>query len=261
MVRIHDNRIKSTRWLTQICPNILKKINSYINLSGVCHAICNGESKFEVKHWDNMFTVDLEKKECSCRYWQLAGLPCPHAISCLLFKTNNLESYISSCYSVESFNRTYSHCLQPIEGMSNWPESDRPKLKAPGYVRMPGRPKKERRREATEAPKGTKMSKVGTKIRCSKCKQTGHNKSTCDKKSASVSSQSNAAQNDPVGSQSNVGPNVKVQSIPNHTSYAIVPMSNTQESSSSTRKRKAPNAINKVILLTIKAPSAINKVI
>jgi hypothetical protein len=85
MVRIQQNRTKSYRWNIAICPNILKKLNAYINLSGVCHAICNGQDQFEVVHWSNRFTVDLNKKECSCRYCQLSGMPCPHAISCIFF--------------------------------------------------------------------------------------------------------------------------------------------------------------------------------
>ncbi|CAN6273446.1 unnamed protein product [Urochloa humidicola] len=219
MVRIHDNRTKSESWLTKICPNILKKLNVYITQSGKCHAICNGASKFEVMHFDNRFTVDLEKRECSCRYWQLSGLPCPHAISCIFSKTNSLDEYIASCYSVESFKNTYEHCLQPIEDMTHWPVSDRAKLKAPDYVWMPGKPRTERRYQ-TGPPRGTKLSRVGTVIRCTKCKQTGHNRTTCEKRNA-------AAASGTLCIQSAASPN------------AMVVVSNTQQGCRS-RKRKAP---------------------
>jgi hypothetical protein len=59
MVRIQSNRSKSLSWNTVICPNILKKMNTYITLYGVCHAICNGQDQFEVKQWNNRFIVDL----------------------------------------------------------------------------------------------------------------------------------------------------------------------------------------------------------
>lgn len=161
MVRIQQNRTKSEAWTGLICPNILKKLNAHITLSGACHAISNGDDKFEVKRWNHTFTVDLRKRECSCRYWQLAGLPCPHAVSAIYFKTNSLDEYIASCYRVTQFLNTYSHCLNPLEGMQSWPESDMPSLKAPGYVKMPGRPKKERRREPQEQPKARKIVKGG----------------------------------------------------------------------------------------------------
>lgn len=83
----------------------------------------------------------------------MSGLPCPHAISCILFKTNSLENYVAYCYTVEHFKQTYAHCLIPVEGMNSWPVSEREPLNAPGYVKMPGRPKTERRREVHEPKK------------------------------------------------------------------------------------------------------------
>jgi len=68
MVRIQEQRTKLGKWTSVICPNINKKLNVYISLSAHCHAICNGEEKYEVKHYDNRFTVDLVSKTCSCRY-------------------------------------------------------------------------------------------------------------------------------------------------------------------------------------------------
>lgn len=44
---------------------------------------------------------------------------------------------------------------------------------------MLGRPRKLRKREHDENPNPSRSSKVGIKIRCSRCKQVGHNKITC----------------------------------------------------------------------------------
>jgi alpha-galactosidase len=108
--------------------------------------------------------------------------------------------------------------------MTSWPISDREKLKAPGYVRMPGRPKTERRGEVIEPPKGSRMSKVGTIIRCTKCKQTGHNKTSCDKRNAA------SAGNPTAGSQA-------VGSQAAGTPHEMVVVSNTQSSRTTSKKR------------------------
>ncbi|KAB8103767.1 hypothetical protein EE612_036365 [Oryza sativa] len=222
MVRIHDQRTISGRWTTSICPNILKKMNVYITESAFCHATCNGGDSFEVKHHDNRFTVHLDKKECSCRYWQLSGLPCPHAISCIFFKTktNSLDEYIAECYSVKEFKKIYSQCLEPVEGMSSWPEDDKEPLNAPGYIKMPG----ETRRESNEPLKATKLSRIGSIIRCSKCKQIGHNKSTCNKHHGGGSSTPDSLQ------------------VVNPADNLV--LSNTQQSSKQSRKRKSRTAAN-----------------
>jgi hypothetical protein len=145
----------------------------------------NGKEGFEVKHVSGRgrkYTVNLEKKTCSCGYFQLAGLPCCHAI-CAIYKCGkNVDDYIHKCYTIEEFKKNYNHCLQLVEGESKWPISQNPRPQAPGYVRMPGRPKKnDRRREEGEAPKGKKMSKHGTKIKCGLCSKLGHNKTSCSK--------------------------------------------------------------------------------
>lgn len=92
------------------------------------------------------------------------------------------EEYIADCCSVEEYNKIYDHCLMPMEGIDQWPIDPR-KPQPPAYVKMPGRPRKERRRELGEAKKATKVSRIGTKIKCSKCKSTGHNSRTCGPRS------------------------------------------------------------------------------
>ena len=49
------------------------------------------------------------------------------------------------------------------------------------FVKMPGRPKIERRREQGEGPKGTKLSRVGIKMRCRLCHKSDHNARRCPK--------------------------------------------------------------------------------
>jgi hypothetical protein len=76
MVRIQEQKTKAERMMGGIYPNIIKKLNAYIKMSGYYHTISNGADKFEVKHWDHRFTIDLQATTCSCRYWQLSRMPC-----------------------------------------------------------------------------------------------------------------------------------------------------------------------------------------
>jgi len=132
MVRIHENRNKAERWTSLICPNTYKKLMTYVTASGFCHAISNGNNCYEVTYWDHRFTVNLDERTCSCRFWQLFGLPCPHAISCIYYASRPLEEFIAKCYFVEEYNKTYAHYLQPVEGKVFWPVSNREKPLPPG---------------------------------------------------------------------------------------------------------------------------------
>uniref|UniRef100_A0A0E0LEN0 Uncharacterized protein n=1 Tax=Oryza punctata TaxID=4537 RepID=A0A0E0LEN0_ORYPU len=113
--------------------------------------------------------------------------------------------------------------------MNSWPEDDREPLKAPGYIKMPGRPKTERRREASEPAKPTKASRMGTVITCRKCKQVGHNITSCDK------------HHEGAGGSSNIEP----QGVNN------LVLSNTPHSDVQSKKRKAPaSATTSVVSFT-----------
>lgn len=67
----------------------------------------------------------------------------------------------------------------PMEGMDQWPSTEHTKPQPPAYVKMPGRPRKERRREPGEARKATKLPRGGKKSNCGGCHQPGHNVRTC----------------------------------------------------------------------------------
>ena len=60
---------------------------------------------------------------------------------------------------------------------------------------MPGSPKTQRTRETHEKPKATKVSRVGSVMRCGKCKCTGHNSASCDKRSGKNQSAGAASDN------------------------------------------------------------------
>jgi hypothetical protein len=111
-------------------------------------------------------------RTCSCRFWQLAGIPCSHVITSLYLCSKSHEDYIADYSIVEQYNRTYDHFMMPMEGMHQWPV-DQLKPNPPAYVKMPGRPRKERRREPGESRKSIKLSKVGMKVTCNKCHKNG----------------------------------------------------------------------------------------
>ena len=146
----------------------------------------NGKDGYEVKLLTGrkrQYTVSLENRICSCGYFQLSGLPCSHAITAIYKCGQLVEDYIAPCYSVSVFKQIYDHCLEPVQGEESWPISDKPRPQAPGYVRMPGRPKKNaRKREEHEKPKpSNKMTRHGTVIKCGLCGAKGHNRSGCPK--------------------------------------------------------------------------------
>uniref|UniRef100_A0ACD5VJ30 Uncharacterized protein n=1 Tax=Avena sativa TaxID=4498 RepID=A0ACD5VJ30_AVESA len=219
MVRIQEMITQMDKWAPNviICPNITKKLKKSIN-----------QYEVKLKEWgvEHGFTVKLGERTCTCRYWQLSGLPCAHAIACIYFHTSALDDYIVKCYHVEEFRKTYAHCLQPVEGMPEWPISNMPRPVALGHIAMPCRKKKSRTREPEEKPGSTRVSRTGTTIRCGKCKQLGHNKTSCERRNGGV---------DP----SNKMPSQQSHTTAPSAQSRAAPSMPSQRSRTSSTKRKA----------------------
>ncbi|KAH0670542.1 hypothetical protein KY285_024820 [Solanum tuberosum] len=174
MKRIGDLREFLNTWITDIYPMSLKILQENIEKFMQCNLTWNGERSFEIKHHGFTHTVDIVSRSCSCRSWQLRGIPCPHGAAALHYKELEPIHSVASCYSKETYLSTYAHFIQPMNNMKMWPASNNPIVKPPKIKKLPGRPGKVRRKEANESRKTEKLSKRG----CPTRNQVGPSQST-----------------------------------------------------------------------------------
>lgn len=130
--------------------------------------------------------VDIELRTCSCRKWKLCGIPCAHAVAVMGLDGKNPEDYVDPCYKKESFLRAYEPIINPVNGPNNKPKLGIAAILSPQDLKMPGRPKSKRRKELGEGRKEPaaanhpkKLSKKVIILKCSSCKETGHNARKC----------------------------------------------------------------------------------
>lgn len=70
-----------------------------------CSAINHGCNLFEFSFGGSRcVVVDLNNKSCSCRTWNLTGVPCSHAIRCILLQNEDLVTYVHMFLSLISWN-------------------------------------------------------------------------------------------------------------------------------------------------------------
>nr|GMD45557.1 pentatricopeptide repeat-containing protein At4g32430, mitochondrial-like [Ipomoea batatas] len=89
------------------------------------------------------FKVDLSARQCSCRKWDLSGIPCTHAIAAIRKKGDLPEHHVHDCYTVEHYLRSYGPAILPIRAKELWHKTAMPPPLPPKYKPQPGRPKKE----------------------------------------------------------------------------------------------------------------------
>ncbi|XP_059461899.1 uncharacterized protein LOC132190869 [Corylus avellana] len=167
----------------KLCPRIVTKLEEIGIAASDCVAVYAGEYMFEVTcPTGKQFVVDLRRKLCGCRQWEITGIPCPHAFCAILYDCGDSEDYVDECYTIERYKKAYAPIIYPMPSEEQWIKTQHDHLEPPTSRLQPGRPKKQRKRGPDESrdPKNpNRMRKFGARMRCSKCKVLGHNKRAC----------------------------------------------------------------------------------
>ncbi|CAI9277869.1 unnamed protein product [Lactuca saligna] len=82
-------------------------------------------------------------------------------------------------FSTTTFRKAYNYRIAPMNSSDMWPETNYTPPLPPINRWMPGRPATKRKKSTTGNTGTHRVSKAGKKIKCSICKEMGHNKATC----------------------------------------------------------------------------------
>ena len=117
----------------------------------------------------------LECRKCDCGYWEIAGLPCQHAMAAMGYARHKVQEYVPTCFSRQAYLSTYSVMFSPLPDQCTWEPTGRPLIDPPIVERKIGRPKKSRKRAANEPQK----EKRKFFVICSFCGGSNHNVRSC----------------------------------------------------------------------------------
>ncbi|KAL4342079.1 hypothetical protein GQ457_08G037530 [Hibiscus cannabinus] len=127
MQRLAKRKDRAEKWTWLLCPKIQKKLDNETPLAHRYKCFELTVSCFP----SSQHSVNIQEWTCSCRKWQLIGIPCIHAI----------------------FQAVYSHLISPVRSEQQWATNDTMEpIFPPMFRRPPGKPHKKRKREADEAP-------------------------------------------------------------------------------------------------------------
>ncbi|GKB84735.1 mutator type transposase [Tanacetum coccineum] len=152
----------------------------------------NGGTKYQASGlYEDQCVVDMEEKNCSCRKWELTGMPCKHSVAVINEMTiTNVdvgvpESWVHSSYWVSTWAKQYSYTINTINGRNLWSKHPSPYIIIPPKIHPQiGRPPKSKKKSAGEISSqkmsaNGKLSRVGKSVTCGKCEMKGHNKTSC----------------------------------------------------------------------------------
>uniref|UniRef100_A0A1D1YAP4 Protein FAR1-RELATED SEQUENCE 11 n=1 Tax=Anthurium amnicola TaxID=1678845 RepID=A0A1D1YAP4_9ARAE len=165
---MHARQDSSKTWEDILTPVMEEKLKKEIP-KAAHYVVCSSDTLFEVR-WNSVNVVNIGTWECTCRRWQMTGLPCTHALTVFDRIGKNMYDYCSRYFTTEMYRITYSEPIHPIpdvERISSIFKNSYP----PRTNRPPDRPRRKRIN-----PNKTTIRP----LRCSRCKMVGHNKATCE---------------------------------------------------------------------------------
>ncbi|KAG5023234.1 hypothetical protein JHK85_019576 [Glycine max] len=173
-----DRRLKSSSWCSVLAPSAEKLMTEAINRASTHQVLRSNEVEFEVLSADRSDIVNIGSHSCSCRDWQLNGIPCSHAAAALISCRKDVYAFSQKCFTAASFRDTYAETIHPIPGKLEWSKTGNSSMddnilvvRPPKLRRPPGRPEKRMCVDDLNREKHT--------VHCSRCNQTGHYKRTC----------------------------------------------------------------------------------
>ena len=184
MTMLGEHESDVMNWTGEFSPQTMLLYNQFLKIAQKCTVYFNGDDGYEVAHGVDRHSVNIELKRCTCRTWDLIGIPCPHAIRALLYRKINPLTRIHWWYSKEAALLTYSHKLQPVRGEIFWKIEPAHAIEPPKLVKLAGRPRIKRVREKNECVNRQGVwseSRKGRVMTCSTCGEPGHNARGCQK--------------------------------------------------------------------------------
>ncbi|XP_075515855.1 uncharacterized protein LOC142550663 [Primulina tabacum] len=155
MVRFQKNRERANKWNGRICSKI-KDVLAEIYVEAIRYSpMKSDEMHYQITRSDDrcdQHSVDLLNRSCSCRKYDLTGIPCKHAICAIWCKKDDPEACVHPYYLVETYRRCYAARIMSVNGPDLWPPCYLVSPLPPVYIQNVGRHAKLRRREPGEPP-------------------------------------------------------------------------------------------------------------
>ncbi|XP_031393381.1 uncharacterized protein LOC116205067 [Punica granatum] len=184
MGKMNKHRLRANSFVGPICPVAQSRLDKCRKDSSYWTPEWVGDAagyKFQVWKRPQCKVVDLGAGTCSCRMWQLTGIPCAHAIACMAYNNLEPEKYVHSWYSTERWRATYVPYIEPITGENDWHLTELPPIEPPAFKRPSGRPKQRKRQSEGETSNSSKATRKYGETHCSRCGEAGHNVRRCTK--------------------------------------------------------------------------------
>ncbi|GKD02562.1 transposase, MuDR, MULE transposase domain protein [Tanacetum coccineum] len=152
MKRFDKKRRIVKKWNGTLVPMAKNHLNNISKNLGEYEVSRSNDNKAEVKFKGKRWEVILDERKCTCRVWQVKGIPCVHAVAFIAFtRDTKWEKYVDPFFTIEKFKEAYALEVAPIPGKNEWAHIESGEKIYPPVIKRPiGRPRKNRIKPSDE---------------------------------------------------------------------------------------------------------------
>ncbi|XP_050241351.1 uncharacterized protein LOC126690281 [Quercus robur] len=179
MTRMYSKRSGIEKFTSDICPNIVQKLEQLKVDSKLFSAIPSRCYIYEVDNEYERHVVNLIRKCCTCRVWDLTGIPCKHGIAAIYKNLERPKDYVHACFRKDAYVAAYKEMITLLLGQDEWVETNLLAPVAPIVYKPTSRPSMKMKKDANEPNNPYTVSRSYRPIKCGFCYQEGHNSRRC----------------------------------------------------------------------------------
>ncbi|XP_075645413.1 uncharacterized protein LOC142616440 [Castanea sativa] len=118
MGRLYIKRNDIEKYGGKLCPSIQDKLEKMKVESKDFCAMPSRRFVYEVNNEREGHMVDLLRKTCSCKVWDLTRIPYKDRVATIFVNCEKLEDYTHPCYYKDTYVETYKAPIPPMPGQS-----------------------------------------------------------------------------------------------------------------------------------------------
>ena len=115
MKRLVLKRQHVLKWKIDYAPRILEKKNGEIK-EIKWEVEWNGSGKHEIYCENIEKRIREQYQSCTCRSWDISGVPCQHAMATIIYEEADPLNYLSTWFNKETYLMAYNNMLNPVKG-------------------------------------------------------------------------------------------------------------------------------------------------
>ncbi|KAI5673092.1 hypothetical protein M9H77_13456 [Catharanthus roseus] len=124
---------------------------------------------------NNVYTLRINNKFCSCEKWQIYTLHCSHVLAVCKENGSKTYTYVPEIYSRQTYRRTYQANFHPVLSENFWRDVPFSLTFYPLYMK-----KEQDRKQGKRFQGEMDYRNPDSPLRCGRCHMPGRNRKNCN---------------------------------------------------------------------------------